>query len=66
MKFPGWFVRLLLLIGLGHFIEFDPILKCQDCGREIELGLDASEEDWDQACDAHDRFFHPERLNSDV
>ena len=56
MRLPAWLAKLLAWIFPR--IEYDAILQCERCGREITITPEMSEAEMHEIVTAHERFFH--------
>ena len=56
MRLPAWLAKLLARIFPR--IEYDAILQCERCGREIAVSSEMSEAEMHESVAAHERFFH--------
>jgi hypothetical protein len=56
MRLPGWLAKLLARIF--PCLEWTAALRCELCGREIELTQGMTEAEMNAVAEAHDRFFH--------
>jgi hypothetical protein len=57
VRLPLWLTKILFWLFPKH-IETAMSLRCDRCGREIEVPIDASEQDVLQWVSAHDEWFH--------